>query len=529
MRASRALLAGLCLVLGAARAGAQAEPPGPEGLAQRVVDGKLRLSAADVVRLALLNDTTVRIDRLRDQESLYLLMRAHQAFDPLLSTTLSSTRSTSPTVSQLQGATTLSDLAQQGRFGLSHALPTGTRYEMSVNVGRNTTNSVFATFNPAYSSNLTLSLSQPLLRNFGLFPNRAPILIAERGRRQSRANLEARLSDSITRAVNQYWDAVEARESLKVLRRSLELADATYQQNRRALELGALPPLDIYRSEQQVASRRVQVIQAEYSLRRLDDQLRRTIGADLDPALREAELELTEAPAPSGELLAVDEAGALARALARRPELEAARQGLAVEDLNLRVARNNLRPDLGLTGTYAYGGRGGRQLDPTTTPPTVVSQGGLTDALDQIRERNFPTYSLALQLRLPLRNHGAQADLATAQVAHLRNEYLLRQGRQDVRLEVRSAIQQLEQAKASMEAARLARDLGQKNLEAEQRKFELGAETIFFVLEAQAQLALSEMSLLQAQIGYQRAATALDRATGALLEKYDVEVREPAT
>jgi outer membrane protein TolC len=128
-----------------------------------------------------------------------------------------------------------------------------------------------------------------------------------------------------------------------------------------------------------------------------------------------------------------------------------------------------------------------------------------------------------------LRNHGAQADLATAEVAHLRSEYLLRQGRQDVRLEVRSAIQQLEQAKASMDAARLARDLGQKNLEAEQRKFELGAETIFFVLEAQAQLALSEMSLLQAQIGYQRAMTALDRATGALLEKYDVELREPAT
>ena len=526
MRATSALLAGCVLAFLPAAARAQYDLPPPEGLAEHAREGKLRLAVPDVVRLTLLNDATVSIDRLRHEENEHAVKRAHQPFDPVVSARVNSTRSTSPTASQLQGAPTLSDLNQQGRLSLDQTLGTGTRYAMSFTAGKSRTNSVFATFNPSFSSSLGLSLTQPLLRNFGRFPNRAPILIAERGLAQSRANLEAELSDAVARAVNQYWDVVQARESLGVLRKSLDLAEATYQQNKRALELGALPPLDIYRSQQQVASRRVQAIQAEYDLRRLEDQLRRTIGADLDPAVHGLALDLTDAPSPSGDLLAVDEQDALRKALDARPELEAVRQRLAIDDANIRLARNDLRPDLGLTGFYSYGGLGGTQLDPGVSPPAVISRGGLGDALDQVRGRDFPTYGLALQLRLPLRNRGAEAQLAIAQVVRQEGLYALRQQVQEITLQVRSAVQQLEQAKESMGAARLARDLGQKNLEAEQRKYELGAQTIFFVLEAQTQLAQSEVSLLQAEIGYQRAVTGLQRATGELLVRHQVEIAE---
>ncbi len=108
---------------------------------------------------------------------------------------------------------------------------------------------------------------------FGLFANRAPIIIAQRGVRQSRANFETQLNDTVQRVINQYWDVVQARKTLEVLKKSLELAEASYQRDKRALELGALPPLDIYRSESQVAQRKVPVIQAEYSLKQTGEHV----------------------------------------------------------------------------------------------------------------------------------------------------------------------------------------------------------------------------------------------------------------
>ena len=120
-----------------------------------------------------------------------------------------------------------------------------------------------------------------------------------------------------------------------------------------------------------------------------------------------------------------------------------------------------------------------------------------------------------------------EADLGNALVAKRRSLYLLRQVEQGITLEVRNAVHQLEQAKLSMAAAQIARDLAQKNLEAEQRKYELGAQPIFFILEAQSQLSLNELNLVQAEIGYQRSLAAVDRATAALLERHRVQISDP--
>jgi outer membrane protein TolC len=172
---------------------------------------------------------------------------------------------------------------------------TGTRGTVSFSGARASTNSIFTLFNPSLSTGLNFSLAQPLLRNRGFFPNRAPIVIAQRNVKRSLADFEASVNDSLFRAVDQYWTVIQTRENLKVLRNSLELAEAFYQQNKRMLELGALPPLDIYRSESQVATRRVNVIQAEYNLKQVEDALRRTLGADLDPTVAPLDLDLAGA------------------------------------------------------------------------------------------------------------------------------------------------------------------------------------------------------------------------------------------
>jgi outer membrane protein TolC len=345
---------------------------------------------------------------------------------------------------------------------------------------------------------------------------------------QTKANFEAQINGSISRLVNQYWAVVGARENLKVQKTALEMAELTHKRDQRALELGALPPLDIFRSESQVATRRVEVIRAEYALKQAEDVLRQTLGVDLDRDVRHLKLNLTEKAEAAGELAVVNLDEALNLAGARRPELEAIRQQLAISDINIRMAHNNLQPDLEFSTFYTGSGQGGNQLDPTTLPPAIISRSGLGDALGQIGRWQYPTYGFSFQLNLPIKNRAAQADLGTSLVGKRRSLYALRQLEQAIDLEVRNAANQLEQAKLSMVAAKVARDLAQKTVEAEQKKYELGTSQIFFVLDAQTQLAQAEVSLLQTQINYQSAVTDVDRATGRLLERHRVQIDEAA-
>jgi outer membrane protein TolC len=268
------------------------------------------------------------------------------------------------------------------------------------------------------------------------------------------------------------------------------------------------------------------MIQSEYGLKQAEDLLRRTIGADLDNYFRALDLDLTERPEPTGDLVSLNQATALQRAFARRPEFEALREALANDETNIRLAHNNLLPDLRLNGFYTSNGLGGNQLDVSTTPPKLISQGGFTDALGQIFGFGFPTYGFTLTLNLPIKNRAASADLGNALVSRRRGLYLERQLQQAVTLDVANVIHQLEEAKLSMAAAGIARDLAQKTLGAEQRKYELGTETIFFVLDAQNALAQAELSYLQAEIGYNLAVTAVDHATGELLARYEVQIAQ---
>jgi outer membrane protein len=348
--------------------------------------------------------------------------------------------------------------------------------------------------------------------------NHGPILIAQRNLKQSRANFEAQLNDSILNVINQYWSLVQAIKNLAVVEDSLHLAEQSYQHDKRALELGALSPLDIYRSQATVAQRRLQAIQAEYAVKPLEDQFRRTIGADLDSRAGALDFDLTQTAEASGELATQDIPTAIEMAISKRPELEAVRQQLANDDTSVYIAHNNLQPDLSLTGIYTSNGIGGNVIDNSGAAPVIVSHGGLIDALGQIGGFGFPTYSVGVNLRLPIKNHQAEADLGSALVSKHGDLYVMRSRQQAITLEVRNAVHQLEVSKLSLTAAAESLDLAKKSLAADQRKYELGAETIFFVLDAQNTVQQAELSYVQAQIGYQLALASLDHATGDLLE-----------
>jgi outer membrane protein len=493
----------------------------PEHLRSYVVEGKLRLSLRDAVVLTLENNSAVRIQETQIDFSKFSLLGAHSPFDPVLTSSYNINSTTTPTFSQLQGtgtAPTVNSTTQFAQFNYSETFETGTNLQAGLNTNNNYTNNSFNIFNPYISSSLSFQLTQPLLRNGWLFANRAPLLIARRNLDQSRANFAAEVNNNVLQAVGQYWSVIEAQGNLEVARSSMEAAEATYKHDKRALELGALPPLDIYRSESQVASRRVQVIQSEYAVKQAEDQLRMTIGADQDPNIQALDIELTEKPEPEGELRTIDSATALQQALTKRPEFDAARASLARDETSIRLAHNHLLPELDLTAQYASNGLGGTQF--------IAGQRTTSSSLNQLSGFNYPTYFAQLSVSLPLKNSAAKAELGSALVSRRSDLYNERQLREQVMLDVSNAVHQLEQAKLSIAAGKEALDLAKKTMAAEQRKYDLGSETIFFVLEAQTELASAELGLLQAEVNYQLAVAGLDHATGALLEPYHVQIAE---
>ena len=499
----------------------------PEDMRDYVAEGKLRLCLRDAIELALENNSDIRVDETQVENQKFNLLRNHQPFDPLLTAILFGYRYSYPGYSQLQGVgasanATLNVLTQSGQVTFSQTLPTGTNIQVGLGSIKSSTNSGFNYFNPYFTSTWNLQFTQPLLRNRGLLANRAPIVIARRNLQQSRASFAAQVNDAILQVVAQYWTVVQARGNLAVQQKSLESAQASYQRDKRALELGALPPLNIYRSESEVASRRVQVIQGEYDLKQREDGLRMLIGANQDSYFRALDLELTEPAEAEGELRTIDAATALAQALEQRPELDAARYALANDETNLQLAHNHLQPDLSLTGFYQAQGLGGDQYNLTTGE--LIAQGGLGTSFSQLFAFGYPGYGATLTLNLPIKNRGAQADLGAALVARRNDLYSERKIREQITLEVSNAVHQLELAKLTLAANRTAVDLAQKNVSAEQRKYELGEGTVFFVLESQTELAQAEQALLQSQISYQLASTAVDHATGSLLEPYHVQI-----
>ncbi|HEY7351354.1 MAG TPA: TolC family protein [Terriglobales bacterium] len=494
---------------------------GPQHLRDYVRDGKLRLSLNDAILLTLENNSSVHVQEAPVENAKFSLLGAYQPFDPQLQTVARVAHNSYPGFSQIQGAGTFNDLNQSLQLNYTQTLQTGTNLQLGVNSVKDSSNSGFYFLNPYYQSFLNLQVTQPLLRDRWGFASRAPLIIARRNLQQSRANFQAQVSSAVLHVVSQYWDVVLAKGNLDVVQQSLQAAQASYDHDKRALELGALPPLDIYRSESEVASRRVQVLQAEYTLKQTEDALRLTIGADQDNYVQALDLDLAGNPEPEGELRTIDAGTALQDALAKRPEIQIARSALENDDTSIRLAHNHLLPDLQLSAFYQGSGVGGN-----INVGSVLTKGGVGTSLNQLFSFAYPGYGASLTLNLPIKNRAAQAEMGTALVSRHHDLYSDQQVREQITLDVNNAVHQLEEAKLTLAAGKTALDLAQKTLSAEQRKYQLGAENIFFQLDAQTRVAQAQAGLLQAQVQYQNAIAALDYATGDLLQAYQVQIAE---
>ncbi|MBI4904211.1 MAG: TolC family protein [Acidobacteria bacterium] len=499
----------------------------PARLQDHVVNGKLELTLKNYMDLVLANNTDIEITRLNVQTPRNAITRASGIFDPTFLTRFSATRANNPASDILAGASTVSSLNQPWTMQYQQLLSTGTTVTGNFNGARNSTNSQFQTFNPSYQTGMNLNFSQPLLRGRGRDIVKLPISVARSRLRASYFTTADAILDLVQGAETAYWNVIEARESLRVQEKAFELADISLKRAQREFELGATSELDIFQPKAQYANAEIFVTQARYRLAQAEDILRRQMGVDLDPNVRNLPISLTEAITIPEENQTFDRESLVEVALRVRPDLRAVRQNLDIDELNIRSSRNALLPNVALGGGYTTSGRGGtfypRQLVGGGT--VVPVPGGIGDAFDQMFGFGFPTYNFSLTFQFPVRDRRAAADLADAAVQRKRDTLQLRTTMQTARLEVLQAINNVENSRASLKLAVIARDLAQKRQDAEQKKYDLGTSTIFFVLAAQTDLTQAESNLVTQTVNYRRNLIVLRHRTGELLTDRGIVVQ----
>jgi outer membrane protein len=493
-----------------------------EGIEEHVHDGKLTLRFKDFLVLVLKNNTAIHLTRLDVLTAQDAVLAARSPFDPSLALNWSTRRNQSPQYTQIGGADTLSTLDHGVDTSYSQALSSGQTVSADFYTTRESSNSAFNYFNPSIYSGLGFSITQPLLMNRGNLQARSALRVAQTQLLIATDRSESNIADYVADAAGQYWDAIQARDTIRVAQLAVDLAQKSYDRDKMALDLGALSKLDIFQSQSQVAQRKVELIRAQYAYREALDSLRRLIGADLLAATRSIEIVLEDDPAAL-PLAPVEPAETgLQNALSHRPELQQVRRQASIDELNAKVARNSMLPrfDLGLQA--GANGLGGNQV-PISGPlgsATAFIPGGLGDALSQMFRFRTPYYGFTVKMTLPVRSSQAQASLADALVGRARDRYQERQLQQQVIQEVKRSTNQLEMANAQIEAARTARDLAAKNVDAQQQRYEIGGITPFELLDAQNRLASIEGSLVSAYTNYQKALIAYKRATWTLLDGF---------
>jgi len=507
---------------------------GPIGLAQYVRDGKIVLSLRDYLDLVMNNNADITVQRVEVQLYENAITRAFAIFDPFANAFFQDTRSKTPSNSALNGARTLNQLSQPLNLSFQQLTPTGGSYAIGFSDTKLSTNSTFATYNPSYTQNLNFSFNQPLLRNFGPYITKLPITIARSRLRQGSFILQDQVTQLVAGAESSYWDVVEAREALRVQEESLRLSEAALKRTQREIELGATSALDVYQPQQQYTTAQLSVAQARFRLIQTEDVIRRQTGLDLDPNLRPLPIELTESPEIVTTELNFDTSDTISKAMSTRFDLQGLRQSVSTDDLLVAQAKNQMKPALSLTlnyGAYGQGGNfyGGQAFDVNgnPAPAATVVPGGPLDALNQLFGFGFPTYSIGLNLSLPIRDRNATANLADALVSRKADLYRIRSTEESVRQQVLNALTSIEQSKESIALAQKVQDLARKRVDAEQKKYDLGTTTIFFVLAAQTDLTLAESTLVRESINLRRNLLGLYQSTGDLLNQRSIRLTIP--
>jgi len=453
-------------------------------------------SLQDCIGEALQHNFDVRIERYAPVESQLSLEAAYAGYDPTL--TLSGQHAHSDT----PAGTNAASMTDNNSFstGVGGLLPSGATYNLFGNV-----DSAYVPYPESTSGQVGVSATQPLLKNLWMDPTRLNIIAAKSQIKQSVQGLRLQLITTVTAVENAFFELIYARENLKVQQQALALAQTQLDQDKQRVEVGSLAPLDVQQDEAQVAQSRASLISAQFTL--LSDQnALKTLITDNYPAWHDVELE------PAGTLAAVrqfmDVQDSWSKGMVCRPELVQAKLTLEQDGIQLKYNRNQLFPEIDLTGSYGYNGGGV----------------GYSETFGQYETANRPFYAYGLKVSCPLSNLGARSAYRSQTAVQQQDLLKVKELEQNIMVAIDNAVKQVESDWESVGATKEARVYAEAALDAEEKKYSVGKSTTFTVLQLQNTLTADRGAEIRALANYNKDLAALAQSEGTTLERRKVDV-----
>lgn len=458
-------------------------------------------------------------------------------FDPQLNFFTQFGHTTSPeSNTQLTGTTALvlntrtfqAQYQKVWDFGLNTALTYSTQ--------RTVVNSAFFDLNPFTSGLLDLSITEPLLYGFGRAVNTRNIRVAKNNEKVTDLQFKQQVITTVSAVLNLYWDLVSFNEDLRARKNELATAQQLFEDNKKQVAIGTLAPIEVTRAEAQVYASQQDLLISQTNLLQQETVLKNALSRNgvASPTLAEVHiipLDRISVP-PSDNLRPIDQL--VQEALGARVEVAESRINIDSNKINLVGIKNSLKPTLNAFVDLTNNGLTGSQ-NPLAIPlipqdPRLAADpflvGGYGNLLSQIARRNYPSYSAGFSLNIPIRNRAAQSDYVSSQLELRQNELLLQKSINQVRVDVQNAVVGLQQARVRYDSAVKARILQQQTLDADKKKYTLGASTVFQVVTDQQTLAAAESSETQALANYSHARIAFDQALGTTLGENHISIDE---
>ena len=478
-----------------------APPPGSGPLAP--------ITLEDAVARALERNIDIAVVRLEPRISDWELTAQRASFLPTVNGTIGPSGRTQAATRDIDGGAVVTSDTLTYNAGVTQLLPFGGGdYTVNFTNSRVASSDTRALRNPTYNSLLQFRFVQPLLRDFRTDAIRTQLQILQINRDVTDLQVKATIENTLANVRNAYWELVYAIRAIDVAQRSLALSQKLVEDNRIRVEIGTLAPIDIVQAEVQAATAAQSLTLAESTWRTADLNLKRLIVAGTEDPLWRSRLHPVDEPTVARQ--PIDTEGAVTRALAERVDLQQDRKTLQGNDISMRLLDNQTKPLLDLQATYGMTAVGGPQFGTVDGNP-VTTPGGYGQSLRQLFAFDYPTWALQAVASYTIGTSAAKARFASAKIQFEQTQAQIRSRELQVATEVTNAALDAESALKRLDAARLTRDLAEKQLEAEASKFEVGMSTNYQIVQFQRDLANARNSELRAVLDYQRALVEFER------------------
>ena len=556
-------------------------------LEQLIQSGKMNLSLQDAIALALENSMDIVVQRYNPWMADTSILKTKAGgfgygvpnslsagstanlpsllFDPYLTQSVSINSALIAVNNPLTsgtGATGVSTLGVHNSIfntAFSQGFSTGTTLNVFWDNTRSSSTSAFNLFDPAVQSTIGINFAQQLLQGRGRDVTRRNILIAENNRKIADLAFAQQAITTVTNTITAYWELVYARANVNVQQQAVTVSQKLYNDNKKQLEIGTMAPLDVTRAESELATNTQNLIVAQTT--QLQDELVLKNFISKDPTasnLIDVEIVPTDKPDAPQSIQLAPFADAVKEAFVNRPDVQEQILNVKNGEIDVKATKNALLPLATLTGTYSSTGLAGNSLatasaaaagqqvvdasgnpvtvlnsggvpipvfvPTTTTTVTGVNKQGLSDSMSQVFHNRFPSYTVGVNLTLPLRNRSAQADSVHAQLTQRQLEAQMQQIKNSAVLDVRNTSIALEQGRAQVQAASKARELQQQTFDAEDKKYRLGASTVYNVILTQRDLITAQGTELRALANLAEAKANYERALGRTLQINSVTI-----